>query len=341
MKMRAYLDDRQCLHDPKSFRKSGPVEENPEQPDRIHVLKKGAERAGLQFHTPIDFGMEAIADLHSPLYLSFLQNAFRRMNAPESGNIEVTPSIHPRSQSDGYPKSVIGQAGFHQTDISCPIGAHTWLSAYWSAQSAISLANHILENQTTGYALCRPPEHHAFCDAAGGFCFLNNSAIAAQYLTKRGMRVAILDIDVHHGNGTQGIFYKRSDVLTVSLHVDPSRFYPFYWGYDHEQGEGGGYGYNVNLPLARKTQDTEYLETLDLGLDAITQFGADVIVVALGLDASIDDPFQGLAITNLGFQRIAEKISALHLPLALVQEGGYLSPKLGQNMTSFLKGVYV
>ena len=186
------------------------------------------------------------------------------------------------------------------------------------------------------YALCRPPGHHAFADLAGGFCFLNNAAIAAEALRRKGLRPAILDVDVHHGNGTQGIFYARGDVLTVSIHADPLRFYPFYWGHAQERGEGAGRGCNLNLPLARGTGDDDYLATLATALQAVESFGADVIVIALGLDAHENDPFKGLRVTTPGFSRIAEAIAATGLPLLIVQEGGYVSDDLGQNLTAFL-----
>jgi acetoin utilization deacetylase AcuC-like enzyme len=184
-----------------------------------------------------------------------------------------------------------------------------------------------------------PPGHHAFGDLAGGFCFLNNAAIAAEWLLKAGRRPAIIDIDVHHGNGTQGIFYERDDVLTVSLHADPIRFYPFFWGHAHERGEGAGLGFNLNLPMPRGTGDDDYLVTLDTGLERIAAFGADVVVVALGLDAHEDDPLKGLAVTTGGFARIGAALAGLGLPLLLIQEGGYLSQALGANLTSFLNGI--
>ena len=191
----------------------------------------------------------------------------------------------------------------------------------------------------TAYALCRPPGHHAFSDLAGGFCFLNNAAIAAEALRARGLRPSILDVDVHHGNGTQGIFYRSGDVLTVSIHADPARFYPFFWGHAQERGEGNGLGANLNLPLPRGTDDTGFHRALDKALERVTSFGADVIVVALGLDAHEDDPFQGLAVTTAGFRSIAAAIAATGLPLLLVQEGGYVSGALGGNLTSFLTGI--
>ncbi len=154
-----------------------------------------------------------------------------------------------------------------------------------------------------------------------------------------GLRPAILDVDVHHGNGTQGIFYGRDDVLTVSLHADPDRFCPFFWGGAQERGEGRGMGHNLNLPLPRDTEDAGYLAALYTALARIAAFGADVIVVALGLDAHIDDPFKCLAVTTEGFARIAQEIAGLDLPLLLVQEGGYVSDALADNLTAFLDGV--
>jgi acetoin utilization deacetylase AcuC-like enzyme len=148
-----------------------------------------------------------------------------------------------------------------------------------------------------------------------------------------------LDVDVHHGNGTQEIFYERKDVLTVSIHADPVRFYPFFWGYAAERGNGDGEGFNLNLPLARGTADDDYLLTLDKAIGAISEFSPGALVVALGLDAYEGDPLRGLAITTAGFSRIAERIAALRLPTVLVQEGGYLSDELGDNLSSFLQGL--
>ena len=165
---------------------------------------------------------------------------------------------------------------------------------------------------------------------------MNNGALAATVLRERHERVAILDIDVHHGNGTQDIFYARDDVLTVSLHADPVRFYPFFWGYANETGRDAGEGYNLNIPLQRGTGDDDYLRALENALACIADFAPSALVVALGLDAHESDPFQGLKITTPGFARIARSISGLGLPTVLVQEGGYLSPQLGDNLASFL-----
>jgi len=335
--MKAIFDDRQWKHQPQHFMANGAILPNPEQAERIDRLLTGARDAGCSVESPKDAGLGPIAALHSPEYLVFLKNIYTRWKRIEGAGDEVIPNIHPANRGGSYPKSAIGQAGFHQTDTSCPIAEGTWEAAYWSAQTAITGADLLLDGEKSAYALSRPPGHHAFGDLAGGFCFLNNSGIAAERLRARGLRPAILDVDVHHGNGTQGIFYNRSDVLTVSIHADPERFYPFYWGQAHERGAGAGLGYNLNLPLARGTADDAYLATLNVALQRVTAFGADVVVVALGLDAFIGDPFKGLAVTEAGFGRIGSAIAGLGLPCLFVQEGGYLCDELGANLTSVLK----
>lgn len=336
--MKAFFDERQWVHDPKHFMANGALQPNPEQPERIARLKDGAEAAGCSFEAPSDAGMGPIAAIHTAEYLTFLQNIFTRWRRIDGAGQEVIPNIHPASRTDSYPKSAVGQAGYHQADTACPIAEGTWEAAYWSAQTAIAGADHLAGGQRAAYALSRPPGHHAFVDLAGGFCFLNNSGIAAERLRNAGHRPAILDVDVHHGNGTQGIFYDRGDVLTVSLHADPARFYPFFWGHAQERGQGAGLGANLNLPLARGTGDDDYLAALATATARIEAFGCTAVVVALGLDAFIDDPFKGLAITTPGFARIGEAVAHLGLPTLFVQEGGYLCDELGENLTSVLTG---
>jgi acetoin utilization deacetylase AcuC-like enzyme len=337
--MKAFLDPRQSIHDPKHFMANGAILANPEQPKRIEVLRDASERAGCSFQKPADNGIGPIAAIHSAEYLTFLKSIHTRWKRIEGASDEVIPNIHPANRSDSYPKSAVGQAGFHQADTACPISEGTWESAYWSAQTAISGAKALHGGERVTYALSRPPGHHAFADLAGGFCFFNNAAIAANLLVSEGWRPAILDVDVHHGNGTQGIFYARGDVYTVSIHADPIRFYPFFWGHAHERGEGQGLGYNLNLPLARGTGDGDYIRTLKSALDSIENFGANVIVVALGLDAYEDDPLRGLGVTTDGFSAIGAAIAKTGLSLLLVQEGGYLSEGLGANLESFLTGI--
>ena len=218
--MKAFLDERQRAHDPKHFMANGTRLPNPEVPARVGILRAGAEAAGCDFAAPSDAGMGPIAALHTAEYLAFLRTIHTRWQRIEGASDEVIPNVHPASRSDSYPKSAVGQAGYHQADTACPISAATWEAAYWSAQTAVAGADALAAGESAAYALCRPPGHHAFADLAGGFCFLNNSGVAAERLRVQGLRPAILDVDVHHGNGTQGMFYARGDVLTV---VDPCR----------------------------------------------------------------------------------------------------------------------
>lgn len=336
--MKTFYAAEQKRHDPKAFLSSGAPQPNPEQPERVERLLAGAKAAGSEILRPKDNGLSPIAAVHTPEYVEFLQNIYTRWQRIDGASAEVIPNIHPLARDGAYPASAVGQAGYHMADTACPISAETWDSACWSAWSAVAAVEDVTAGAPAAYALCRPPGHHAFADVAGGFCFVNNSAVAAQHLLRTAKRVAILDVDLHHGNGTQGIFYNRADVLTVSLHADPVRFYPFFWGHADERGEGAGLGYNLNLPLARKSGDAEFLAALDAGIRRIRAFAPDALVVALGLDAFEGDPFGGLSVTTDGFARIGEAIARLRLPSVIVQEGGYLCDELGANLTSFLTG---
>lgn len=322
-------------HDPQFFLSTGAQKPCPEKPARLDALLAGLAKLGITPQEPADHGPDAIAAIHPARYLTFLQTIHARWTRTPGASAEVIPNIHPATRQDSYPKSAVGQAGFHMTDTSAPIGPRTWEAAYASAQCAIHGAELLLQGQTA-YALCRPPGHHAFTDLAGGFCYLNNTAIAAQLLTLQGRRVAILDIDLHHGNGTQGIFYDRPDVLTVSLHAHPERFYPFFWGYPEEHGQGPGVGANLNLAMERGTPDLGFQRELGRALDAIATWGADTLVLALGLDAFVGDPFAGLGVTTKGFAEVGRLIRSAGLPTLIVQEGGYLCPELGDNLAAVL-----
>ena len=346
--MRIIYSDAHQAHHPKHFLVSGAPRPSPEVPARAEALLEAAVAAGHSVVRPEPCGLGPIAAVHSPEYLQFLEHAAERWSRIEGASEEVIPNIHTNGRNigpglGGYPASVVGQAGYHCADTACPIGPGTWPAARASAASALHASRLVHDSPTEGtqpfaYALCRPPGHHAYADMAGGFCFLNNSAIAAQALVHAGLRVAIVDVDVHHGNGTQGIFYERSDVLTVSLHADPRRFYPFFWGYAEERGAGAGLGANLNVPLPRDTCDDGYLEALESALKRVRVHAPDVLVVALGLDAHESDPLQGMAITTAGFGRIGAALAKIGLPSVLVQEGGYLSEALGANLASFLEG---
>lgn len=336
--MKVVFADEQNGHQPKVILSSGAPETNPEVPERAERLLAAALSSGLTHERPADYGLDPIAAVHSAEYLHFFEHIYTRWKRIPGASENVIPNIHPDRRDFGYPASAVGQVGYHVYDGAAPISAETWDSARWSANSAIHAAYEILDGSDAVYALARPPGHHAMRDQAGGFCYLNNSAIAAQVLRSDHERVAILDVDVHHGNGTQNIFYDRNDVLTISLHADPVRFYPFFWGYADERGEGPGMGANLNLPLTRGTGDEEYLVALQDAFDRIVAFDPGALVVALGLDAHEGDPFQGMKITTDGFGSIANRIAALNLPTVMVQEGGYLTDELGNNLSSFLAG---
>jgi acetoin utilization deacetylase AcuC-like enzyme len=334
--MKVVYNEAQKRHYPKNFVQSGVVTANPEQPERADRLFAAALEAGLEHDLTVDQGLAGISAVHTPEYVEFLANVHARWKRREGSSAEVIPNVHPGRDAVGYPRSVDGQAGYHMADTACPISADTWEAVRLSASTAVQATRHVVDGAPSVYALCRPPGHHAFADMAGGFCYVNNSGVVAQRLRAVHDRVAILDVDLHHGNGTQGMFYHRGDVLTASLHCDPARFYPFFWGYESERGEGAGLGCNMNLPLPRHTGDDVFLEELDRALERVVSFAPGALVVALGLDAYEGDPFGGLAVTTDGFARIAEKIAALRLPTVIVQEGGYLCDDLGKNLASFL-----
>lgn len=339
--MKVIFSDNQRGHNPEWYLSSGTQVRNPELPERADRLLATALESGLLRESPADYGDEVISAIHTSRYMEFLQYIYPRWSSIDGASKEVIPNVHPINRDDGYPGSAVGQVGFHTFDTSCPIAIDTWHSARWSAMTAAHAANQVVLGASACYALSRPPGHHSSQDLAGGFYYLNNSAIAAQQLLAKYPRVAIVDVDVHHGNGTQRIFYERRDVLTVSIHTDPDCFYPFFWGYANETGSGEGTGYNVNIPLARGTGDDDYLRSLDEALHAVSAFSPDAVVIALGLDAHEDDPYHGMAITTAGFGRIGARLAALGRPTVIVQEGGYLSDMLGRNLSSFLEGFQI
>ena len=336
--MRGFFAEEQKRHAPKRFMVAGVFRDSAEQPERADRLLEGARAAGLAMERPRGGDLGPVAAVHTPAYLRFLETIHARWQEIDGASDEVLPNVHLDRTLGGYPSAPAGLAAFHQADTACPIGSGTWEGACWSAMAAVAAAEAVLAGDRAAYALCRPPGHHAYADLAGGFCFLNNSAIAAQLLRRAHDRVAILDVDVHHGNGTQGIFYARDDVLTVSLHADPDGYYPFLCGYAHERGAGRGEAYNRNLPLSRATEDDDYMAALDDAVATVRAFAPGALVVALGLDAHRDDPLKGMRLTTGAFGRIGGVVARLGLPTVLVQEGGYLSEALGRNLAAFLEG---
>jgi len=334
--MKVFHTHKHALHDPQFFLVRGERRPAAEQPQRGHILLQAARAGGHEVLEAGDQGLGPIADVHTPEYLDYLQVAHREWSRLPGASAEVIPNVHPGRRPAHYPRGIVGRAGWHAADTASPIGPGTWEAVYAAAQVAVCASDAVLAGVREAYALCRPPGHHAYADMAGGFCFLNNTAIAARRLLARHARVAVLDVDVHHGNGTQAIFHGSREVFTVSLHADPGEFYPFFWGYAHERGEGAGEGFNLNLPLPVGSGDEPWLAAGETAIERIGRFAPRVLVVALGLDASESDPLQGLRITTRGFARMAGRIAALGLPTVLVQEGGYLGPELGENLAAFL-----
>jgi acetoin utilization deacetylase AcuC-like enzyme len=336
--VKAVYTDLHRSHDPQFFLVRGKVTRTTEQPERADRLLAGLAAGKHQLVAPTVFGQGPRTRVHSLEYLNFLAEAWDAWSALGNAGPEMIANVHPVRHAATYPTHIVGRLGWHTADTACPIGPGTWAAACAATDVAATAAQVMLDGEDAIYALCRPPGHHAFSDVAGGFCFLNNSAVAAAHLRQKHERVAILDVDVHHGNGTQGIFYERSDVLTVSIHADPAAYYPYHWGFAQERGAGAGLGANLNIPLPLGTKDDAYLAAFETAAKTIRAFAPGALVVALGLDASEHDPLAGMAITTEGFGRIGAALARLGLPTVLVQEGGYLSDLLGTNLTAVLAG---
>lgn len=336
--MKCIFGEAQNAHAPARYMRYGRIGAFPESPERVTRLLEGVERAGLEVAPPREFPLQHLSAVHSARYLDFLEHGHGQWMQVPDADPEMMPSVRPVERPSGYPDNILGRAGWHIMDFSSAVTAETWNSVRTSAFSALSAADLVLKGERAAYALCRPPGHHAYPERAGGFCYLNNAAIAAQHLRTQHERVAILDIDVHHGNGTQEIFYDRADVLTVSIHGDPAHYYPFFYGYADQRGDGAGEGFNLNLPVPVKSKDAVWQQALGAALQRVSDFAPGALVLALGLDAHEADPLAGGAVTTEGFAEMARMIAGLALPTVVTQEGGYLTPHLGGNLAAFLTG---
>jgi len=319
------------LHDPVG---------SPESPARAGELLRAALDFGLTCRAPADYGLAPIAAVHSPGLLDLQQTAYSRFAQLKGGPRPAVPdSFAVRYLAGHVPRSIWGQLGHYCADDQTPILESTWEAAYASAQVALSAAATLDDGLMLAYALCRPPGHHAYGDMYGGYCYLNNAAIAAEWLAARGRRPAILDIDYHHGNGTQAIFYERSDVYFCSIHADPEDEYPYYCGFAHEIGRDEGEGFTCNLPLPLETGETAYLRALERALAAIDDIAPDVLLLSLGFDTLAGDPQGGMALETSSFRPIGRMLADLGRPLLLIQEGGYLVPALGPALIALLEGI--
>lgn len=311
-----------------------------EKPERADFIRERVLARQLGPIEPArDWGMAPIARVHDQGMLDFLQGAWARWAALGQEG-DLLPYTWPtRTLRQQKPDSVHGQFGYYSFDAGVPITAGTWQAAYSSAQVALTAQHHIASGATSAFALCRPPGHHAAADLMGGYCYLNNAAIAAQAFLDQGYRrVAILDVDYHHGNGTQSIFYERSDVLFVSLHGDPAIEFPFFLGYADETGSGAGEGYNLNLPLPAGSDWPVWSAALEQGCQAIDDYQPEVLIVSLGVDTFELDPISRFKLTSPDYLKMGERIRALNLPTLFVMEGGYAVEAIGINAVNVLEG---
>jgi acetoin utilization deacetylase AcuC-like enzyme len=344
--MRAFYHPDQSLHDPQQYMRFGQVVAPKDLPERTAQLLGALERHGIAPEQPAATGLDPILGVHSEDFVRFLQELWPRwLELPERGP-EAWPNTFPywsgrtneAMRQPCRPTGIMGQLGWYLGDLSVPVGEHCWLSTLRSAETAVAGADAILGGERAVYALCRPSGHHARADRASGFCYLNNTAIAAQRLRSKFGKVAILDVDAHHGDGTQQIFYRRDDVLTISVHADPGNYYPFFTGYADERGDGPGEGFNLNLPLAHGAGGGEMALAVDEAGRAITGFGAEALVIALGYDAHKDDPIGVLKLESADFGTIGKQVKAMGLPTLVVQEGGYAIEAIGGCLDAFLGG---
>jgi len=323
-----------------------------EVPQRLdHVLAElrrrgiGPQLTPLDMHAGEDAAFEALLRrVHAPRYLDFLARAWSDWVAldPANAGLDALPSVWPVRgfRSDVEPDNFAARLGLYSFDAGTPLTAGTWLAARTGAHGAVLAARAVASGSVpSALALSRPPGHHAGADFFGGYCFLNNAALAAQALRDSGFaRVAVLDIDYHHGNGTQSLFYERGDVFTVSIHGDPRTEYPFYLGHADERGAADGEGFNLNLPLPRGIGFARWHDALVQGVDAVRAFGAQALVVALGVDTFEGDPISGFQLRSADYLQVGASLAVLGLPTVFTFEGGYAVAEVGVNVANVLEG---
>jgi acetoin utilization deacetylase AcuC-like enzyme len=316
-----------------------------EVPDRLdHVLNELQRRPVGELLSPAaPADRRRLERVHSPRYLDFLASAWDQWVAldPANAALDALPSVWPVRgfRADVEPDNFSARMGLYSFDAGTPLMAGTWAAAHMGAACALAAADAVLAGERCAFALTRPPGHHAGPDFFGGYCFLNNAALAAQALRDGGFeRVAVLDVDYHHGNGTQTIFYERADVLTVSVHGDPRTEYPFYLGHANERGAGAGLGFNLNLPLPRGTDWPTWRAALHTAMDTVHTFGAQAVVVATGLDTFEGDPISGFSLRSADYLQLGTDLAQLGLPTVFTFEGGYAVAEVGVNAVNVLHG---
>ena len=342
MSMTVFFDEAHREHAPKGELHCGEFVEPFERPSRMElILDELYLRRFTDIRSPDRFDPAPVRLLHDAGYLKFLRTAWKEWRE-EGYEGDLIPTAFParRMPATHLPDFVDGKAGWYAMATETAITKGTWKAAKASCASAQSAQRLVASGEAEcAFALCRPPGHHAMKDMFGGYCFLNNAAVAAQMFRTGGAeRVAVLDVDFHHGNGTQDIFYDRPDVLFVSLHGNPLHAFPYFSGHAEETGVGDGEGYNANLPLRPGVKYDEWSEALETALGRIRDFGAEALVVSLGVDAFEFDPICFFWLETEDFVDCGRRISGLRLPTVIVMEGGYAIEEIGFNVVGFLEG---
>lgn len=333
--MRCFYDPGQRAHAPTRELHNGAFVPYAETPARAAAIAATLGTTEL----PQDRGEAPIRAVHDAGYIEFLKTAPARWaEAGRPGDVMgyIWPTVRKRALKLDRIDALAGQ---YSIDASTPLTADTWDASYRSVQCALAATHAVLAGERTAFALSRPPGHHAGTDYLGGYCYLNHVAVAAQAARDAGVgRVAILDIDYHHGNGTQDIFWERGDVVFASIHADPATDFPFYWGHADEVGAGDGEGATLNLPLPRGTKIDAFRAAQDRALAAIADSGAELLLVSFGADTFVGDPISQFALETADYAVLGADIAAAGLPTAIVMEGGYAIDALGANVASFLSG---
>lgn len=333
-----YFAAAELAHHPRHEFVRGGLADYPETPDRAVAIHRAlTDAGGVRFLEPEQMAPERLQAIHAPAYLHFLAHAHAAWNAATGATGPFTPVTF-AGATGRLPPGLVDQSGCFAFDAT-PIARDTFDAAWAAARSARAAAQQVRTGGSrVAYALCRPPGHHAGRASYGGYCYLNNAALAAADLRAAGP-VAVLDIDFHHGNGTQDIFYRDGNVLFVSIHGDPDTHYPFYWGTATERGADEGEGANLNLPLPAGSDADAYLGALDRALAAIARFGPTALVVSAGMDTLSTDQLGTFALSADSFARIGQRIRELSLPVVVVQEGGYDLDHIGAAVVALLQAL--
>jgi acetoin utilization deacetylase AcuC-like enzyme len=334
--VRVVYSPEHARHDPRHDIQGGVAAEMVERPARAErILSALTADGGFHLEAPTAHGRAPIQAVHAHGMIRLLEEASR-----QAGDTELFPDSFRHAGfavSGREPEDLNGRLGWWCFDTGTPILAGSYAAARAAVDAALTAADLVLDGERAAYALCRPPGHHAAHAMYGGFCYFNNAAIAAEYVGRRTrQRVAILDLDYHHGNGTQQIFYAREDVLYVSLHADPPRAFPYFSGHADETGTGPGLGATRNLPLPSGTTDAEYLVALDQALEYLQPRAAGVTIVSLGIDTYVHDPLGDFALTTAAYAECGRRLNAVGTNVLVLQEGGYYLPDLGENVRQFL-----